>query len=83
MNNDTDKMNRGINNVCRECGITANVLTCLERYGKPPKQLCYSVSTLHKAKCDYCGEEGMVTETRDFFHPDFSLIEKVADFLKK
>lgn len=60
--------------VCAECGISANVLTCLEKYGERPKQLCYSVSTYHKGTCLYCFEEKQVTEPRDFFYPDFKLL---------
>lgn len=63
-----------IHNVCSPCGITANYLTCLKRYGRPPKKKAYEISTFHKADCDMCGESTHVTEVRDFFHPDFSLI---------
>jgi hypothetical protein len=72
-----------ISNVCFECGVTANCLTCLKKYGKPPRQAAFLLSTWHKAQCDYCGDECDVTEVRDFYHPDFSLIEKVAKFLNK
>lgn len=60
--------------VCAECGISANVLTCLKKYGWRPHQLAYSVSTYHKGTCDVCVEEKHVTEPRDFFYPDFSLL---------
>lgn len=72
-----------ITNVCRECGVTANVLTCLEKYGKPPLTLAYSGSTFHKGICDVCRQKKHVTEARDFFHPNFSLIEKTAELLSK
>lgn len=72
-----------IKQVCSPCGITANVLTCLKKYGNPPKQLCFTVSTFHKGKCDCCGQEKEVTEVRDFFYPDFSLIRKAAILLTK
>jgi hypothetical protein len=61
---------------CSPCGISANVLTCLKKYGHRPNQLCFSVSTWHKGVCAACGEEAMVTEERDFFYPDFELLAK-------
>jgi hypothetical protein len=66
-----------INHVCRECGVTANVLTCLKKFQSRPDQLSFTVSTYHDAECDYCGEKRPVTELRDFFYPDFSLIDEV------
>jgi len=66
-----------IHGVCRECGISANVLTCLKRYGRRPDKLCYSVSTSGKGICDCCGKRDYKTAVRDFFHPDFSLLEKI------
>lgn len=74
-------MEKKINNVCSRCGITANVLTCLKKYGNPPKKMCYDISTFHIGECDCCGINTEVTEARDFFHPDFSLIKKVIDLL--
>jgi hypothetical protein len=79
---DSNDLKTTIHHVCYGCGVTANVLTCLQRYGQPPKQLCYSISTYHKATCDFCKEEKEVTETRDFFYPDFGLIPKVVTSLK-
>jgi hypothetical protein len=75
--------NEKIYNVCAKCGITANVLTCLKKYGNPPKKFCFDQSTFHIAKCDCCGLITEVTEARDFFHPDFSLIETTVKLLKK
>lgn len=63
-----------IDNVCSECGIEANRLTCIQKYGYPPKKACFDVSTYHLATCDVCGRQRMVTEPRDFFYPDFSLL---------
>jgi len=60
--------------VCSDCGIEANRLTCLKKYGAEPKQKAFTVSTFHKAICDVCGKEKMVTEPRDFFYPDFDLL---------
>ena len=69
--------------VCSSCGIAANVLTCLKKYGTPPLKLACSISTFHEDICDVCGKVNSVTEPRDFFDPDFSLIEKVKTFLCK
>jgi hypothetical protein len=46
--------------VCQDCGSKASG-------GKQ-----FQVSTWHKEKCEVCGKVKMVTEVRDFFHPDFS-----------
>lgn len=71
-----------INGVCRECGITANVLTCLKEYGKRPAKLCFNISTAMEGKCDYCGKKAGIVSVRDYFYPDFSLIKKTARLLK-
>lgn len=69
--------------VCQPCGYTANYLTCLLKYGKRPHKPAYDISTWHRGFCDVCGSpSSLVTEPRDFFYPDFSLINKVAEFLK-
>lgn len=60
--------------VCRPCGIEANRRTCLKKYGQEPKKKCFDVSTVHTGTCEVCGEKTMVTEARDFFYPDFSLM---------
>lgn len=65
-----------IDNVCTPCGVSANVLTCLKKYKDRPKKLCFQVSTFHDAECDFCGEVTGVTQVRDFFYPDFSLLAK-------
>lgn len=71
---------REVSEVCTPCGITANYLTCLKKYGKPPKKFSFSVSTYHEGTCGVCGQETTVTEPRDFFYPDFSLIfKKIKD----
>lgn len=62
--------------VCDECGISANVLTCLKQYHDRPKRLKATVSTYHIGKCAACGEEKEVTEQRDFYYPDFSLLAR-------
>ena len=79
---DSNDLNTNIRNVCYPCGATANVLTCLKRYGNRPKQVSYTASTYGIGKCNFCGEMTKVTQTRDFFFPDFGLIEKVKEFLK-
>jgi hypothetical protein len=68
--------NKIINNVCDKCGIEANRLTCLKKYGEEPKKKKFSVSTYHIGKCDVCGKVTQITEVRDFFYPDFNLLKK-------
>lgn len=63
-----------IKNVCDDCGIEANRLTCLEKYGSEPLKAKYSISTYHAGVCDWCKKEKHITEVRDFFYPDFSLM---------
>lgn len=65
------------NEICSPCGVSANVLTCLKRYGRSPKQLAFTVSTYHKGICDVCKDKVYVTEARDFFYPDFELLLKM------
>lgn len=65
-------------NVCHPCGLTANYLTCLKRYGQPPLKPCFDVSTYHRGTCGVCKRETEVTEERDFFYPDFSILEATA-----
>lgn len=60
--------------VCRQCGIAANTLSCLIKFGRPPLKEIISVATFHIDKCDVCGGVKSVTEARDFFYPDFSLL---------
>lgn len=81
MNLDSNALDTHIHGVCYECGVTANVLTCLKEYGHPPKQLSFSISTYHKGRCDFCHDEKDITEARDFFYGDFSLIQQVVQFL--
>lgn len=69
-------MKNDINQVCYECGVTANVLTCLKRFKAPPKKLCYLVSTYHEGVCDFCKKNMGVVGVRDFYYPDFSLLQK-------
>ncbi len=64
---------------CARCGISANVLTCLKKYGHRPQKLAFDVSTYHEGVCCHCGETTMVTEARDFFYPDFQLLGKAED----
>lgn len=70
-------------NICYECGVAANVLTCFKKYGKRPERLSFATSTYHVDICDVCGERKDCTEPRDFFHPDFTLIGRVVKSLHK
>ena len=63
-----------IRNVCSRCGILANHYTCLERFWWPAKKPCFDISTYHKWVCPICWKDTLLTEVRDFFYPDFSLI---------
>lgn len=71
---DSSRLNSAINTCCRECGLEANRRTCLKKYGAEPKKAAFDVSTFHKGKCDWCGKIKSVTQARDFFYPDFSLL---------
>lgn len=74
MNDGEDKNYPGW--VCYKCGIRANDLTCIKKYGKPADKKCFDCSTgLLNAPCDICGEVGMVIPSRDFFYPDFELLK--------
>jgi len=73
-------MKKNIAVVCSPCGITANYLTCLKRYGQPPIKPCFDVSTFSEGECNLCGHIRPITQVRDFFYPDFSLIiKKIKD----
>ncbi len=61
--------------ICASCGVEANRLTCLKKYGHEPIEKSFSISTFHEGVCDCCGEKKWVTEPRDFFYPDFSLLK--------
>ncbi len=63
-----------MNKICEQCGLAANYLTCMVRYGTPPKSPMFGVSTWHEAKCDSCKRVVWVTEARDFYYPNFSLL---------
>lgn len=68
---------KAISKVCHECGVSARVLTMLKQVGNPPTKLCHTVSTYHTARCDVCMKTKSVTQPRDFFYPDFTLLLKV------
>ena len=68
---------------CEPCGVSANVLTCLVKYGRRPNKLCFDVSTFVEGMCIACGEETDVTEARDFFYPDFSLLKRKRIHIKQ
>lgn len=64
-------------NVCKDCGVEANRLTCLKKYGYPPRKKMYDAPTFWVGKCDVCGETKAITGSRDYFSPDFSLLRKL------
>lgn len=67
--------------VCDDCGLEANRLTCLKKYGAEPLKPKFTISTYHLGICEVCGKEKGVTESRDFFHPDFSLLTQPGELL--
>jgi len=73
---DSNNINTIIHNVCSECWIKANKATQLKKFKKIDKQTWFSVSTFHKWICDFCKKEKSITQARDFFYPDFNLINK-------
>lgn len=73
---DSNNLNSKIHNVCSDCGIEANRLTCIKKYGSGPIKKCFDISTYHAGICDWCKEEKQITQVRDFFYPDFSLLNE-------
>lgn len=59
---------------CAECGVSANVLTAIRKYKKRPRMLANMSATYHFGVCDVCKEKRLITQPRDFFYPDFSLL---------
>ena len=80
---DSNSLKSDIQQVCSSCGIAANVTTCLYRYGMPPKQLAFTVSTFHMGVCDWCKEEKFITEVRDFFYPDFTFLYRAREIFNR
>ena len=80
---DSNNIDTEIYHVCDDCGIEANRLTCLKKYGQEPKQIKFFCSTYHQGKCDFCGKIKPITETRDYFHPDFNLLKNHGTSKKK
>lgn len=75
---DSNDFETTIKNVCDECGVLANRLTCEKKLGKDFDLMKFKrksgMSTYHRGICDYCKKETYITETRDFFYPNFDLI---------
>jgi hypothetical protein len=80
---DSNNLKSDIHHVCFECGISANVVTCLYRYGAPPLKLCFTTSTYYLGRCDWCEETKHITEVRDFFYPDFTLVQKAKNIFDR
>lgn len=68
--------NKSIRVCCRDCGVAASNATYMQKFGAKPMNPSFSVSTYCNGTCDCCGKDKAVTEVRDFFYPDFSLIKK-------
>lgn len=69
--------NKNVKSVCYRCGVSANVVTCLKKFNAPPRELAYRISTWHQGECDFCHNMTEVTEPRDFFYPDFELLQSM------
>lgn len=65
-----------INWCCSDCGRMASSLS-------GHKKLQFDISTFHAGICDVCGEKKSVTEPRDFFYPDFSLLNQPSTKAKE
>lgn len=70
--------------VCEFCGIKANYLTQRKKYGKDFDEDKFipsaeGVVTCHQGICDVCGKERLLTNVRNYFYPDFSLIDSKED----
>lgn len=74
---DSNNIKTTIHHVCRECWEEASRLTWKKKFPKAiePEKYCFDVSTFYTKICDFCKEEKPVTETRDFFYPDFNLLK--------
>lgn len=55
------KKNKRIDYVCSDCGLKASG-------GKS-----FTVSTYHIGECDVCKKVKPVTQTRDFYYPNFEV----------
>lgn len=72
---DSNNLKTTINQVCSDCWIKANEQTQIKKFWEIKYPTKFSVSTFHKWICDFCKEEKSITETRDFYYPDFNLIK--------
>lgn len=73
------RKSREVNWICADCGNIARYVTiCTRRVGAPQLNLDRvakgGVATFHDGVCDLCGRETVVTQPRDFGHPDYRLI---------
>lgn len=67
-----------IHYVCSDCWIEASKLTWKNKFpwAREPEKYSFDVSTFHKWNCDFCKKEKSITQTRDFFYPDFNLLQE-------
>ena len=72
---DSNNLKTIIHNVCCDCWIEASKKTAEKKWIKTDRY-CFYVSTYHTWICDFCKQEKMITQTRNFFYPDFNLISK-------
>jgi predicted transglutaminase-like cysteine proteinase len=76
----SNNINTTIHHVCQKCGSEARKATMKKRGFSWKKQ--FEISTWYEWICDYCKQKKPVTQTRDFLHPDFSLLNQ-ADYIKQ
>jgi rRNA maturation protein Nop10 len=68
--------------VCTPCGVTANTMACVKKYGERPLKDCFTTSTMHEGQCDVCGTNTYVTNPRCFFYPDPRAFKYLKRYLK-
>lgn len=71
----SNNLNTTIKLVCSDCWIKANKATQIKKFWEIKYPTSFSLSTFHNNICDFCKQEKSVTQTRDYFYPDFNLIK--------
>ena len=67
-------MKKEINNICYECGASANVLTSFKKYGKRPHRLSRDTIVINRGECDICEKRSHLMDPNHFYFPDFDLL---------
>jgi len=71
---DSNNLKTIIRKVCFDCWTEASKATQIDKYWEVKYTTSFSVSTYRKSICDWCKKEESVTQTRDFFYPNFNLL---------